>query len=480
MTQTEFDRAGTDPAGHSRWAIFSLLVVAQFMVVLDTSVVYVALPSIQSDLGFSAAGLAWVMDAYMLAFGGLMLLGGRAADLLGRRQVLIAGLLLFAVASLACGLSLDAWQLVAARSAQGLGAAVVSPAAMALVTDIFEEGPDRFKALGIFGGIGGLAGATGVMLGGLLTAVAWQLAFLINVPIVLALLIVGRRMLPAGAPTAQGGVDVPGALVGTGGLCALVYAVVHGGSVGWTSGGTLMAFAFSAVLLAVFVVRQLKAAAPLVPRLLFRARNVVLGNAANAATGALMFGIFFLITLYLQQVRDYSPVQAAVRTVPISVAIFAGSQITFRLFGRIGPVSALAGAGGVQAAALAWWAAAHDAQGGILVTFVLPGTLWGLGMGGAIVAAYVVCTSGLHGAVQGAASGLVNTTLQIGGAVGVAVLGTVADSRSATAVAEHAGDPAGAMASGQAYALAVAAALALVTVPLMLWLRASWRPGADH
>jgi len=248
--------AGTDArVGRNPWAVFGLLAVAQFMVVLDAGIVYVALPSIQRDLGFSQAGLAWVMDAYMLAFGGFMLLGGRAADLLGRRRVLVVGLVLFAVASLACGISTGAWQLIASRAGQGLGAAMVSPVAMALITDIFPEGPDRYKAFGLFGGVGGLAGASGVLFGGVLTAIAWQLAFLINVPIILGVLLVGLRMLPRRPPTATGGVDLLGALIGTGGLCLLLYAILRGGSQGWGSAPTVASFVVAVALLSGFVAR---------------------------------------------------------------------------------------------------------------------------------------------------------------------------------------------------------------------------------
>lgn len=477
MGKTEPDSVidGTNGrVGRSPWVVFTLLAVTQFMVVLDASIVYVALPSIQKDLGFSPTGLAWVMDIYMLAFGGFMLLGGRAADLLGRRRTLIAGMVLFSVASLACGLSITAWQLVVSRAAQGLGAAVVTPAALALVTDTFEEGPERYRALGIFGGVGGLAGATGTLFGGLLTTVAWQLAFLINVPIILGVLLLGARMLPVGRPTATGGVDLLGAIVGTTGLCLLLYGVLRGGTAGWDS-TTLLSFAIAVILLAVFVIRQLRAAAPLIPRMLFRLRNVVLGNVANAVTGALLFGVLFIFTLYLQQIRGFTPLEAALRTMPISVALFIGSQMTFRLFGRIGPVDALAGGLVLQALALVWWAQGLGTQSDILVSFLLPGMVWAFGLGAAIVAAFVVCTSGLHGHVQGAASGLVSATLQIGGAVGLTTLSTIADRRTGSLTADHVVSTAEAMTSGQVYALWGAAVIAIIGIPAMVWLRASWQ-----
>jgi MFS family permease len=456
--------------GHGRWTIFGVLAIAQFMVVLDAGIVYVALPSIQRELGFSQADLAWVMDAYILAFGGIMLLGGRAADLLGRRRVLIVGLIWFGFASLACGLSTAAWQIVAARGAQGIGAAIVAPAALALVTDTFEEGPERFRALGIFGSIGGFAGATGTLFGGLLTSVAWQLAFLVNLPIVVTVLVLGARLLPPGRPPASGGLDVVGTLAGTGGLCLLLLALLRGGVQGWGSVGVVAECAGAAVLLGAFALRQLTAADPLVPRLLFRMRGVLLGNAVNALTGALLFGVFFVLTLYLQLGRGYSALHAALWTAPISLSLFAGSNLVVRLFARVGPVRALAGATVVQAVGLAWWAGSLGPGNSLLSSFVLPGMVWSLGCGAAIVAGFVVCTAGVQGPVMGAASGLVSTTLQIGGALGVATLSVI--------IYRHA-EPVGVadynqvLAAGQSAALWLAAALAAAGLPLTLWLAGS-------
>lgn len=458
------------------WAMFAVLALAQFTVVLDTGIVYIALPSIQREMGFSQTSLAWVMDAYILAFGGLMLLGGRAADLFGRRRVLFAGLSWFGLASLACGLSTEPWQIVAARAAQGLGAALVSPAVLAMVIDTFRQGPDRYKALSILGGVGGVAGAMGTLLGGLLTAVAWQWAFLINVPVAVALLAVGYRMLPASRSLDIGGVDVIGALSGTGALCLLLYAVLRGSAQGWGSGTTVVQFAVAAALMTAFLTRQLRAKAPLIPRPLFRLRNVVLGNAANTIAGALLFGVFFLLTLYLQLSRGYSPLNAALRIMPISVSVFVGSQVTIRLMARIGPGEALAGGLLAQAAGLFWLSVVLDPVRNVATTFVLPGMLWGFGSGISIVAAFVVCTSGVHGRIMGAASGLVSTTLQMGGALGVALASIIAERHAASSGADFSR----VMADGQSAALAASAVLALVGIPLMVWLRRSWKPSAHH
>ncbi|WP_063710851.1 MFS transporter [Actinokineospora enzanensis] len=478
MSTTQVDPAATAATTRSPWRVFGLLAVVQFMVVLDAGIVYVALPSIQRQMGFSPAGLVWVMDAYMLAFGGFMLVGGRAADLLGRRRVLLAGLALFALASLACGLSTQPWQLVAARAAQGLGAAIISPAAMALVTDIFPEGPARYKALGMFGGIGGVAGATGTLFGGLLTSIGWQWTFLINVPVILVVLAIGVRALPTGAPHATGGVDVLGAAAGVGGLCVLLFSVLRFGTEG-ASTSTLLALAVAVVLLGAFVARQLRARSPLMPRMLFRLRNVVLGNLANTAVGALMFGTFLVATLNVQLARELSPLQAAFAIIPVSVALFLGSQVTIRAFGRLNPVDALAAGLVLQALALALWAAVLDPADGIVLSFVVPGVLWGFGLGAAIVAAFVVCTSGLRGEVAGAASGLVSTSLQVGGAIGVAVLGAVANTRTGALAAGGATRPE-ALSGGHAVALWVTVGIAAVAVPVVVWLRRTWQPPAPH
>jgi EmrB/QacA subfamily drug resistance transporter len=477
MVRTDVDSAMPDVVRrggrpeHGPWVTFAVLAVAQFMIALDVSIVYVALPSIQRQMGFSETDLAWVMDAYILAFAGIMLLGGRAADLFGRRRVLFVGLTWFGLASLACGLSAEAWQIVAARAAQGLGAAIVAPAALALVTDTFAEGPDRFKALGIFGSIGGFAGATGVLFGGLLTSISWQWAFLVNVPIVLGVLVTGARVLPARPPTASGGMDVAGALASAGGLCLLLFALLRGGVQGWGSPAVTLELVGAAVLLAAFAVRQLSAKAPLIPRLLFRMRNVVLGNAVNTLTGALLFGVFFVLTLYLQVVRGYTPLGAALWTMPISVSLFFGSNVIGRLLGRISPVDALGVGMAIQAVGLAWWAASLGATGGMVTSFLLPAMVWSFGCGAAIVAAFVACTSGLHGPVMGAASGVVSTTLQVGGALGVATLSVLADRQVGLAGAV---ERANAMAAGQSVALWAAAGIAAIGIPVALWLRGSW------
>lgn len=460
--------------GRSPWVVFAVLAVTQFMVVLDASIVYVALPSIQRELHISQADLSWVMNAYILAFGGVMMLGGRMADLLGRRRVLLAGLVWFGLASLACALSEAPWQIVVARTAQGLGAAFVAPAALALVTDTFPEGPARFKALGIFGGIGGFAGAAGTLIGGLLTTISWQWAFLVNIPIVVAVVVVGLRLLPSARPAATGGIDLVGITSSIGGLCLLLLAILRGGEQGWGSTAVLLELAGAVVLLSAFVLLQAKARAPLVPRVLVAIRGVMIGNGVNIAAGALLFGVYLVLTLFLQVVRGYTPLQAALWTLPVSVSLFLGSNLVPRLSGRVSPRGALAMAMGVQVVGLVWWALSIAPDRPLLTSFVLPAMAWGFGCGGALVAAFIVCTSGVRGQEMGAASGLVSTTLQVGGALGVAVLTTLSELGSSK-------DAVTAQASGQSVALWGASVFAVVGVLLMLWLRRADRapePGA--
>ncbi|MGH3836081.1 MAG: MFS transporter [Pseudonocardiaceae bacterium] len=469
MNRVEVSAPTAQATVRNPWRVFALLVVVQFMVVLDGSIVVVALPSIQADLQLSPLGMTWVLDAYLLIYGGFLLIGGRAADLIGRRRLVFWGMGVFAVASLVCGLSVAGWQLIIGRVCQGFGAALAAPAALALVTDIFTEGRQRNQALAIWGGVAGIGGATGVLLGGLLTTVAWQWAFLINIPIGAMVLILGARMLPPGDARATGGIDVVGAFTGTAGLCLLVFAVVQGGSAGWTAASTLYSFGLAALLLVAFALRQLTAAAPLVPRELFRQSNVMLGNTVNALVGGLLFGGFLISTLYLQQVRGYGPLAASLVIVLMNLAIIIGTQTTARALGRRGPTATLLGGLGLQAAGLIWWASSLGV-GNLLLAMVLPSMLWCAGLGMTIVSAYVLCTSGLTGPVAGAGSGLVSTTFAIGGAVGVAVLTTVAAHRTQAAPVSGTA----ALASGYSSALWAALLMALVSGLLTLWLKLIW------
>ena len=461
--------------GLSPWAMFSVLALIEFMSVMDASVVNIALPSIRDDLGFSTTGLAWVVDAYLLGFAGFLLLAGRAADVIGRRRLFITGVVLFTAASLGCGLSADDWQLVVARLLQGLGAALVTPAALALITDIFPESGERNKALGLFTGMAGVAAPVGLVLGGLLTTVGWQWIFVINVPIGIGILLAALRLLPATGPQADGRLDVVGAVTATAGLLMLILAMSHGGAQGWSSTATLAEFAAAAVLLAAFVVRQRTAADPVLPSVLLRMRPLVIGNVAFALVGTLLISTFFIITIYLQQVLGYGPAKAGLSYVPVPLAMLIGTQVAPRVL-RFGPQNILMCGVLVQAAALASWALVIDVDGNYLTGFMLPAVVCSFGLGMSIVSSFVVCTMGLTGPVAGAGSGLATTTYQAGGAIGLAVLVAVADARAHSLTGAR--QPLEALVSGQQLALWCSAGVALTAAVLTRFIRFGGRPTA--
>ncbi|MEV4627343.1 MFS transporter [Micromonospora sp. NPDC049523] len=439
--------------------IFWILALIEFISVIDASAVNVALPSIGSDLDFSPTTIAWVIDAYIVGFAGFMLLAGRATDIVGRRRLFVAGVVLFAVFSLACALSVTPWQLVTGRLLQGLGAAVVTPAALALITDIFPEGAERNRALGIFSGMAGLAAPVGLVLGGLLTSVAWQGIFLINLPICLVVLVAALRLLPRTEPGRQGRLDILGAVAVTGGLILLILAVLRGSAQGWTSVVTLTEFTLAGALLVTFVLRQLRGAAPLLPTELFARRNVVVGNMIFSLVGAVLIATLFFVALFLQQVRGYSAMEAAFVTLPVPLAMLAGTQAAPRLL-RFGPPNVLAAGLVVQALALGLWAVLISDERPVTIAFAVPAAVWAFGVGMSIVSSFVVCTMGVSGPIAGAASGLATTTYQAGGALGLAILAVVADSRTA-AVTDRL-DRTDALVSGYSWALTCALGAALL------------------
>lgn len=462
--------------GRSPWAMFSVLALIEFMSVMDASVVNIALPSIRDDLGFSTTGLAWVVDAYLLGFAGFLLLAGRAADVVGRRRLFTTGVVLFTAASLCCGLSSQDWQLVAARLFQGLGAALVTPAALALITDIFREGPERNKALGLFTGMAGVAAPVGLVLGGLLTTVGWEWIFMINVPIGIGILLASLRLLPAGGPHTDAKLDIVGAATATAGLLMLILAMSRGGAQGWGATSTLVQFGAAALLLAAFVVRQRTAADPVLPSALLRMRPLVIGNVAFALVGTLLISTFFIITLYLQQVLGYGPAKAGLSYVPVPLAMLIGTQVAPRVL-RFGPQNILMCGVLVQAAALTAWALVIDVEGNYLTGFVLPAVVWSFGLGVSIVSSFVVCTMGLTGPIAGAGSGLATTTYQAGGAIGLAVLVAVSDART-HALAGVRG-PLDALVSGQQLALWCSVGVALTAAVLTRFIRFGARAGAE-
>jgi EmrB/QacA subfamily drug resistance transporter len=439
------------------WIVTVVVVcLAQFMVILDATITNVALPSIQSDLKFNPADLQWVVNAYMLVFGGFLLLGGRAGDLLGRRKLFLAGVTIFTLSSLLDGLATSPGFLVGARALQGLGAALVSPAALSIITTTVPEGPDRAKALGAFAAISGGGGAVGLLLGGLLTdALSWQWVFFVNVPVgVIALLLAVRFVPESRADDRRGGFDLVGAALVTGGLVLLTYAIVKAQDFGWGSAKTLGLGAGAIGLLLAFGAVQLRRAAPLVRLSIFRTRTL---STANAATLFLLSGMnafFFFGSLYFQQIKGYNALESGAAFIPMTVGIIAGSVSSQKLIARFGVKAVLLGGLVLGAGGLAWMTMLTPGSG--YIGGFLPGiALLALGIGHAFVPLTLIATGGVAPDDQGLASGLFNTSQQIGGALGLAVLSTFANSATNHATGSHAET----LVHGYTVAFAIGAAL---------------------
>ena len=439
-----------------------LCCMAQFMVVLDVSIVNVALPSIAADLGFTPASLAWVVNAYTLAFAGFLLLGGRAADLLGRREVFAGGLALFAVASLAGGLAQGELTLVAARAAQGLGGAIVAPATLSILTTGFPEGHERNRALGLWGAMGAIGGASGALLGGLLTeALSWRWILIINVPIgllgAMVALHVVRSARPVAGATRQ--FDLAGALSVTLGLVVLTYGIVESGAHGWGSARTLLTLAGGAALLVLFLVVEGRLAArPLVPLRIFASRALSAANVVVFCLGGSVFAMWYFVSLYLQQVLGYSPIEAGLAFLPMPLTIAACTQPATRLTGRHGAGPVLAGGMALIAAGMGLFATIA-VDGGYASDVLAPALLCSAGIGFSFVPVTIAATAGVHRAEAGLASGLVNTSRQMGGSIGLALLATVATQHSAALAGDL--SRAEALTEGFQRAFALGAAFAL-------------------
>jgi EmrB/QacA subfamily drug resistance transporter len=414
-----------------RWTALILLCAAQFVVVLDASIVNVALPSIGRGLGFSEQNLPWVVNAYVIAFGGFLLLGGRAADLLGRRRVFMAGLLVVAVASLAAGFSANQGQLIAARAAQGLGAAIISPAALSIVTSLFADGAERNKALGAWGAVAGSAGAAGVLLGGILTeGLGWEWVLWVNVPVSLIALTLTPGLIPESRSTAaRRHFDAAGAVTVTAGLSVLAYALLDASSAGWGSTKIVTLLALSAVLIGAFVVIESRSAAPLVPFRIFRLRTLTGANVVGILLGASLFSMFFFISLYMQQVLGYSAIHAGLSYLPLALTIIVAAGLGGQLVTRFGFKPVLAAGMLSVAVGLAWFSQV-SVGGGFTTDILGPSLLAAIGLGFGFVTTTIAAVSGVKGGEQGLASGLINTSQQIGGALGLAVLSTIATSRT--------------------------------------------------
>ena len=413
-----------------KWIALALLALAQFVVVLDASIVNVALPSIGRDLKFSQDDLSWVVNAYTLFFGGFLLLGGRMADLIGRRRMFMAGLVLFALASLAGGLSTSPGMLIAARAVQGLGAALLSPAALSLVTVMFAEGAERNKALGVWGAVAGSGGAAGVLMGGVLTEYAgWEWVLFVNVPIGIVAACLAPRLLPESRNAGARHFDVAGAVSVTAGLSLLVYSLVDANNAGWLSTQTLGLGAVALALLAAFVAIESRSHAPLVPFGIFRNRTLAGANAVGLLVAMALFSMFFFISLYMQQVLGYDALKAGLAYLPLAAGIIVSAGMASGLVTRFGFKPILVSGLILTAVGLIWFAQV-DADGTYLGDILFPSLLAAVGLGFAFVSMTIAAVTGVVDKQTGLASGLINTSQQIGGALGLAILVSIANSRT--------------------------------------------------
>ncbi len=413
------------------WIVLALACVGQFMVVLDVSVVNVALPSIHRDLNFSADGLQWVVNAYTLSFAGFLLLGGRAADLFGRRRVFLVGLATFTVASLAGGSARDQAMLVAARALQGLGGAILAPATLSIITTTFTEPRERARAMGMWSAVAGAGGAFGALLGGVLTdMLSWRWILFINVPIGIAALVVGRLALREGRRAEKTGLDLPGAVLVTAGLTALVYGVVRTDTLAWTAPQTVGMLALAAVLLAAFVLREGRyAAAPLMPLRMFASRTISGANLVTLAMSGAMFPMWYLLTLYLQEVRGYSALRTGFVFSPVAFAIVVGAQTASRVVNRVGARRLLLAGTATMTLGLLMLSRIGATSNFWLDVF--PGAvLSSLGLGLSVTPVTLAATAGVARHEAGLASGLVNTARQVGGSLGLAAIATAATTRT--------------------------------------------------
>jgi EmrB/QacA subfamily drug resistance transporter len=451
----------------SRWATLVVVCLAQFMVVLDATIVNVALPSIQRGLHFSATDLQWVINSYTLMFGGFLLLGGRAADFFGRRRLFLAGVVVFSGASLINGLASSSEMLIVGRGLQGLGGAMVSPAALSIITTTFAEGPDRNKALGVWSAIAAGGAAVGLLLGGVLTdLLSWEWCFFVNVPVGVFAVLAALRYVPNTlAEHRPKSIDIAGAVAVTSGLIVLVYAIVKAQTWGFGSGKTIGLAAVAVALLASFVAIEARSKAPLVRLGIFRKRTLSGANTVMTLVAAGMFSMFFFVTLYVQEILGYSPLKAGLAFLPVTAGIMMGAGIAQQGIKKVGP--RIQSVVGISIAAAGFFYLTGMPAHGSYVNDVLPALIpISLGMGMTFVPITLMATTGVHGDDQGLASGLLNTSQQVGGALGLAVLSTVAFNHAAA----HGGDRAAALVSGYTTAFTVGGFLLAAGAALILLL----------
>lgn len=447
------------------WAVLMAVCAGQFLVVLDVSVVNVALPSMRTALGLGETGQQWVVNAYALTFAGFLLLGGRAADLFGRKRTFLTGLALFTVASLAGGLAQSGGMLIGARTLQGLGAAVLAPTTLAILTTSFPEGPERTRAIGTWTAVGAGGGAAGGLVGGLLTDyLSWRWVLLVNVPIGVLVIVGATLWLRESRSGAVQRLDIPGAVLVTSGVASLAYGIAQSESHSWTSAASGLPVLGGLLLLAVFVAVEARTAQPLMPLRLFRIRSVSAANTVLLACGAATFATWYFLSLYMQNVLHYSPVRAGLSFLPHTIAIIVGSKLAPRLMSRID--GRIVGAvGGLLSAAGLAWQSRLSVDGHFLTSILGPGVCTMFGAGLMLTPIAAAATSGVGIGEQGLVSGLLNTSRQLGGALGLTILATAAADRISTRTA--AGTPAPhALASGYSLAFLLGATCLLIGTAL--------------
>ncbi len=421
----------TRSAYERRWQALALLATTQFVVVLDAAIVNVALPSIGTALDFSQQNLQWVVNAYVLTFGGFLLLGGRAADLLGRRRMFVLGLVVFAIASLAGGLAQDDTQLIVARAVQGLGGAILAPAALSIVAATFTEGAERNKAMGVWGAVAGSGGAAGVLLGGILTEwLGWEWVFWVNVPIALGAAFLAPRLIAESRDqNLERRYDVAGAVTVTAGLSILVYALVDAEGAGWGSTQTIGLLALAFALLTAFVAIELRSKQPLVPFRIFRNRPLLAANLTMLVFVCALFAMFFFISLYMQQVLGFEPLETGLAYLPLSAGIIIAAGVASQLTTRFGVKPVLVPGLVLITLGLAWFSQI-SADGSFVADVLGPSVVCAVGAGMVFVPITIAAVAGVEERESGLASGLINTSQQIGGAIGLAILATLANTRT--------------------------------------------------
>jgi EmrB/QacA subfamily drug resistance transporter len=458
-----------------------LLAMTQFVIVIDASIVNVALPSIGAHLHFSRDDLTWVVNSYTLTFGGFLLLGGRMADLLGRRRMFMLGLVVFSLASLGGGLAQSETWLIAARTVQGLGAAIVSPAALSIITTTFADGAERNRALGIWGAVAGAGGAAGVLLGGILTSgLSWRWVLFVNVPLgLIAATMAPRTLAESRRENAGGSFDIPGAVTVTVGLALLVFAVVDAVNVGWGSTRTIACLAGAGLLLIAFVVIELRGDDPLMPFSIFRLRTLRGANIVGLLIGMSLFSMFFFISLYLQDVMHYTAIQTGIAYLPLAVGIIVSAGLAAQLVTRLGFKIPLTIGMILIAAGLFWFAQVPAPHGSYFSDILGPSLLAAVGLGFAFVPVTIAAVTGTKPHEAGLASGLINTSQQIGGALGLAILATVANSRTQDILTAGAHNTAIALTKGFDRAFLIGGGFAVLGAILTMLLISS-KDSRDH